>query len=159
MLGRSHYELFPDLPDRYKEVHRRALAGETVRSDEDLWNRNGNSIWSRWEVLPWWTLEGTPGGILIFAEVITRRKQMEEALTAMRRKLLEAQEQERARIARELHDDINQRVAMLAIELGQLAEDPSELAMRAQDLRRTLGEISGDLQALSHELHSSKRGF
>jgi signal transduction histidine kinase len=53
---------------------------------------------------------------------ITDRKRAEEALSGMTRKLVEAQEQERARIARELHDDINQRLAMLAVELDQLKE-------------------------------------
>ena len=51
---------------------------------------------------------------------ITERKRAEEALSGMARKLVEAQEQERARIARELHDDINQRLALLAVELEQL---------------------------------------
>ena len=68
-------------------------------------------------VRPWKSAEGTVGGILILTEDITRRKQMEEALSDMSRKLIESQEQERARIARELHDDINQRLALVAIGL------------------------------------------
>jgi len=156
MLGRSHYELFPDVPDRWKEVHRRALAGETVRADEDRWDREGGTTWVRWEVRPWLNLDGWPGGILIFAEDITRRKQMEEALSDMSRKLIESQEQERARIGRELHDDINQRLAMLAMELDQLQGDPSDVQSRVQKLREQTMEISSDVQALSHELHSSK---
>ena len=56
---------------------------------------------------------GSVGGILIFAEDISQRKEMEEALTGMSRKLIEAQEQERIRIARDLHDDIAQRLASL----------------------------------------------
>jgi len=156
VLGRSHYELFPDVPDRWKEVHRRALAGETVRADEDRWDREGGTTWVRWEVRPWLNLDGWPGGILIFAEDITRRKQMEEALSDMSRKLIESQEQERARIGRELHDDINQRLAMLAMELDQLQGDPSDVQSRVQKLREQTMEISSDVQALSHELHSSK---
>jgi signal transduction histidine kinase len=99
------------------------------------------------------------GGILIFAENITRRKQMEEALSGMTRKLVEAQEQERARIARELHDDISQRLAMLAIEIEQIqecSEKPSELRNRTHELSNRAKEISSDIQALSHELHSSR---
>lgn len=87
---------------------------------------------------------------------VTRRKQAEEALSGMTRKLIEAQEQERARIGRELHDDINQRLAMVAVELEQLQDDPSEVQERAQKLRQELAGISDDVQALSHELHSSK---
>jgi PAS domain S-box-containing protein len=87
---------------------------------------------------------------------VTERKRADEALSDMTRKLVEAQEQERARIARELHDDINQRLAMLAIELEQLQDDPSEVRSRVQELRKRTTEISNDVQALSHDLHSSQ---
>jgi PAS domain S-box-containing protein len=156
VLGRSHYEIFPDIPERWKEIHRRALAGETLRAEEDRWDREGGTNWSRWEIRPWKNLEGLPGGILIFSEDITRRKQMEEAISRMSRNLIESQEQERTRIGRELHDDINQRLAMLAIELEQLQENPSELRSRLQELRKQTIEISDDVQALSHELDSTK---
>jgi len=156
ILGRSHYEIFPDLPERWKEVHRRALQGETLRADEDSWDGRDGTHWARWEVRPWKTREGAVGGILILAEDISRRKQMEEALSGMSRKLIESQEQERARIGRELHDDINQRLAMLAVELEQLQENPSEVSNRVQGVRKEITEISNDVQALSHELHSSK---
>ena len=52
VLGRSHYELFPDILDRWKEVHRRAHAGETTRVDEDRWDREGGTTWVRGEVRP-----------------------------------------------------------------------------------------------------------
>jgi signal transduction histidine kinase len=81
---------------------------------------------------------------------------MEEELSGMIRKLIESQEQERARIGRELHDDINQRLAMLAVELEQLQDDPSEIQTRVQELQKQTTEISDDVQALSRELHSSK---
>jgi PAS domain S-box-containing protein len=87
---------------------------------------------------------------------ITERKRAEEALSTVNQRLIEAQEQERTRIGRELHDDINQRLAMLAIELEQLEEDPSEIRSRLQELRQQTTEISDDVQALSHELDSSK---
>jgi PAS domain S-box-containing protein len=157
LLGRSHYEMFPDIPAGWKEIHQRALGGETLRAEEDPWERKGRgTTWVRWEVRPWWSAEGLPGGILIFTEDITRRKQMEEALSQMSRKLIESQEQERARIGRELHDDINQRLAMLAVKLEQLQENPSDVQSRLRDLRKETGEIADDVQALSHELHSSK---
>jgi signal transduction histidine kinase len=96
------------------------------------------------------------GGILIFAKDISRRKQMDEAISGMSRKLLESQEQERARIGRELDDDINQRLAMLLLELEQLQENPSEVQPRVKALRGQIAELSNDMQALSHESHSSK---
>jgi signal transduction histidine kinase len=87
---------------------------------------------------------------------ITERKEAEEAISTMTRKLIEAQEQERARIGRELHDDINQRLAMLALELEQLRDNPAEVGGCLQELRKQTIELSNDVQALSHELHSSK---
>jgi GAF domain-containing protein len=75
-------------------------------------------------------------------------------LADMTRKLFAAQEQERARIGRELHDDINQRLALLAVQLKQLREDPS-VGIRVQELRKQVTDISNDVQALSHDLHSS----
>ena len=157
VLGRAHYELFPDVPQRWKEMHRRALEGETLRAEEDRWDRDsGTTMWVRWEIRPWRTASGIVGGILIFTEDITHRKQMEEAISGMSRRLIHSQEQERARIGRELHDDINQRLAMLSLELEQLQGNPSEVQTRVQDLRNRTTEISNDVQALSHELHSSK---
>jgi len=90
---------------------------------------------------------------------VTERKRAEEALKSVSRRLIEAQEQERARIARELHDDISQRLALLAIELGQLqgnVPNPSEVAGRMGALRKKTSEIATDVQTLSHELHSAK---
>jgi signal transduction histidine kinase len=87
---------------------------------------------------------------------ISDLKGAEDSLAGMTRKLIEAQEQERARIGRELHDDINQRLAMLSLELEQLQENPSELKSRVQEVRSRMAEISEDVQALSHDLHSSK---
>src|ERR1700758_5318893 len=156
ILGRSHYEIFPDMPERWKEIHRRALQGETLRADEDRWDGQDGTHWARWEVRPWKTPEGAVGGVLILAEDITRRKQLEEELLGMSQKLIESQEQERTRIGRELHDDINQRLAMLSLELEQLQENPSEIQPRVKELRRQTAEISNDVQALSHDLHSSK---
>jgi len=86
----------------------------------------------------------------------TDRKRAEEAIAGLSRKLIEAQEQERSRIGRELHDDITQRLAMLSLELGQLQDSSSDPASRVQQIRKRLIDISEDVQALSHELHSSK---
>jgi PAS domain S-box-containing protein len=90
---------------------------------------------------------------------ITARKRAEEALSNQSRRLLEAQEAERARIARELHDDIAQRLALLSLALQELqrsAEPSSELQRSIGALSQETVDIATDLQALSHELHSYK---
>jgi PAS domain S-box-containing protein len=160
VLGHSHYEIFPDIPQRWKEIHRRALEGETFRAEEDRWDRRGGfATWVRWEIRPWKTPSGDIGGILIFSEDISRRKQSEEALLEIPRRLIEAQEQERTRIGRELHDDIGQRLALLAVQLQQLHEDClilPEVSTRLGELQKQISEIADDIQSLSHELLSAK---
>ena len=88
---------------------------------------------------------------------ITERKLAEEALSSVNGRLIEAQESERARIARDLHDDIGQRLALLTVALEHvkgLQPDSSSEALRCLEALQTqAAEITADLQALSHELH------
>ena len=91
---------------------------------------------------------------------VTERKQAEETISSMNRRLIAAQEQERARIARELHDDIGQRLALLANELEQLPKKIPNLHIETPScigkLQKDTSQIAIDIQSLSHELHSSK---
>jgi PAS domain S-box-containing protein len=90
---------------------------------------------------------------------VTERKQAEEALSTVNQKLIQSQEEERTRIARELHDDINQRLALLAIRLEGLQHNPSSKAKVMNDIAETskqMQDLASDVQALSHHLHSSK---
>jgi PAS domain S-box-containing protein len=91
---------------------------------------------------------------------VTDRKLAAESLANMGRKLIEAHEEERTRIARELHDDINQRIALLAVELERwnqhLPESAVDIHNHIDHARQRLLEIANDIQALSHRLHSSK---
>ena len=53
LIGRCHYDVFPDIPERWLEIHRRCLAGETLRCEEDPFPRaDGHLDWVRWEVIP-----------------------------------------------------------------------------------------------------------
>jgi PAS domain S-box-containing protein len=116
---------------------------------------DGQMVWLR-NIVNVVVENGRPKEVVGISVDITERKRAQEALSGIARKLVEAQEQERARIGRELHDDINQRLAMLAVELEQLQHNPSEVHTRLQEVRQQATELSNDVQALSHDLHSSK---
>lgn len=128
LTGRSHYEVFPNLPERWKTVHRQGLAGQTVRHDDDLWiKEDGTRQWLRWVVLPWRDTRGDIGGIMIFAEDVTARKRTEEELRNLSRRLMESQDTSRRDIARELHDRIGQNLAALSLNLSIIkAQDPAQ---------------------------------
>ena len=83
LLGRCHYDAIPHIPEHWREVHRRVLAGETLSSDEDPFHRPGGTTdWVRWEMEPWRRADGTIGGAVLFSEFITARKETEIALAA-----------------------------------------------------------------------------
>ena len=117
----------------------------------------------RWIIdrgVPRYNADGSFAGYIGSCSDITDHKLAEEALSNVSQRLLEAAEEERTRIARELHDDINQRIALLAIELDQSKQELSvadvETFRRIRKACKTLTEIGKDIQAISHRLHSSK---
>ena len=76
VIGQSHYEIFPELDESWKEEHRRALAGEALPADEKLLERaDGSTQWIKRRIEPWKTGDGEVGGILIFSEDITKQKE------------------------------------------------------------------------------------
>jgi PAS domain S-box-containing protein len=91
---------------------------------------------------------------------VTERKMAQDSLADANRRLIDSQEQERTRIARDLHDDINQRLALLAMEIQQLiptSDGPAaDLGERLRELFKQTEEISADIQSISHQLHPSK---
>ncbi len=75
IIGRYHYELFADLPDRWKKVHQQSLLGEVVSAEEEKFLRaDGSIIWNKWECRPWYEADGCIGGIILYVENITERK-------------------------------------------------------------------------------------
>ena len=81
LIGLDHYQVFPEIPDRWREVHQRCLQGAIERCEEDQFlRRDGRREWVRWAMYPWYETADTIGGAVLFTEVVTERKVMEEAL-------------------------------------------------------------------------------
>jgi signal transduction histidine kinase len=120
----------------------------------------------RWVVdrgVPRFRADGAFSGFIGCADDITVQKETEAARAEISGRLIRAQEDERARIARELHDDINQKLGLLAIDIQQLQQQLPQLAGEAQQgltqLFEKTNRISGDVQRLSHQLHSSRLDY
>lgn len=124
---------------------------------------SGAFIWLEKSGRAFFDGEGRLQRVIGLVADVTERKQAEEALSGVSRRLIEAQEQERTRIARDLHDDITQRLALMAIELEQLQQaapdGPVELRTGIDELHQQMLEIAATVQAMSHELHSSKLAY
>lgn len=147
-------------PDDYPQCHEVYCRGfdqrQPFRKECRLRRHDGEYRWMLAIGMPRFHKDGSFAGYIGSFIDVTEHKVAQEAMSGMTRKLVEAQEQERTRIGRELHDDINQRLALLEIELEQLQDNPAEAQIRLPELRKQTSELSNDVQALSHELHSSK---
>ena len=81
VIGKHHYDVFPDLPQKWRDVHQKALAGEISSAEDDPYVREDGTVdWTRWECRPWYEANGSIGGIIIYTEVTTERKKAEETL-------------------------------------------------------------------------------
>ncbi|MCS6304543.1 MAG: PAS domain S-box protein [Nitrospira sp.] len=113
LIGRSHYEVFPEISERGKAIYRRCLTGAVEGCDEDSFvQADGRTDWSRWEIRPWLTGEGDVGGIVIFSEDITARKQAEDALRTAHAELEQRVLERTAQLAlanRSLQDEVAER--------------------------------------------------
>ena len=134
MSGPNHYAIFPEIPEAWREVHRRALAGETIRSDgEPLERPDGQTLWLRWEVLPWYDSADNIGGIVIFSEDITRQHQAEEEI-------------------RTLNAELEHRVLERTAELNAANQELDAFAYAvSHDLRAPLRALDGFARALNED--------
>jgi PAS domain S-box-containing protein len=151
-----HPEDLPAFLDTYKQSFDRR---EPFTMQYRLRRRGGDYRWILDIGVPRFSSDDSFAGYIGSCIDITDRKLAEEALSGVSRRLIEAQEQERTRIARELHDDINQRIALLSVDLDtfeQRLPNFGESKVSVHKMRANLMEIGNEIQALSHRLHSSK---
>ena len=141
------------------EILEKVKHGERVHLETIRVTKTGKRINVSVTVTPLRDAAGRLVGAAKLLRDISDQKRAHEALSRVSRKLITAQEEERARIARELHDDIGQRLALLTCQLASVVQGSPgslEVSSLAIELQRQVSEIARDVQALSHELHSSK---
>lgn len=81
IIGKCHYDVLPDIPERWREVHRRCMAGAIETSNLDKFEReNGEIVWVRWAVLPWHKGNNEIAGIVILTEVVNQQMSLAEQL-------------------------------------------------------------------------------
>ena len=139
LIGLSHYEVFPEITEDWKAIHRRALAGEVLQADCDRFERADGSVqWLRWEVRPWRDKAGEVSGIVVFSEDITAQKEAESERSSLEAQLHQAQKMESVgRLAGGVAHDFNN---MLGVILGH-AEMALEQVDPSQPLHADLEEI------------------
>ena len=157
---KEHSQLYtPESWDRLRRAVERALdTGAPYELELEMVCADGTRRWVTARGEPQIDRAGRIAGLRGTVQDITDRKLAEEALSSVNGRLLEAQESERARIARDLHDDIGQRLSSLAVSVAQVRSLlPDGSSDRARDgldaLQQQTAEIIADVQALSHELH------
>jgi len=153
--------------DRAAWVEHNCRVQEEVKSEEiqfRIQKPDGNIRWIEHACQPVFDNQGNNQGVRASNRDITIRKQSEESLKVSRKKagllagrLLNAQEVERARVARELHDDITQRLAVMNIEVDKLEMQnrslPESLKEKLRQLGNNLGDLSSDIHMISRQLH------
>jgi len=153
--------LHADDVERCRDVYEKAFEQrERYQVEYRLRRHDGDYRWMETVGVPRYDVDGSFAGFIGAAVDIADRKLAGEALSTLSQKLIEAHEEEGARIARELHDDINQRLALASVRLGYVKQSPPA---SAADLDRELGTVSqeladlvADIQALSHGLHPAR---
>src|SRR5262249_25948561 len=133
---------------------------ERVRMEYRLRRHDGEYRWILDSGVPRFTPDGSFAGYIGSAIDVTDHKLAQEALSRLRRRLIQAHDDERTWVARELHDDVIQRMSLLSVELETLSrsqvEDADDRRIRVQRLSLRLMDLTRDVQAISHRLHSSK---
>lgn len=81
LIGKSHYEIFPEIREEWKVIHQKCLAGATQKQEEDVFVRADGSVnWLKWEIKPWYIDNGQVGGIIMYTEDINERKDIQDKL-------------------------------------------------------------------------------
>lgn len=148
IVGRNMYEVVPDIPQKWKNIHARALKGEHLKSEEDTFKRKTGKIeWFRWEILPWYRNEDEIGGVVLFVEQVTNRKQLETKM----KKTIDALNQSNAELARFAHicaHDLNEPLRTIS-NYSELLSDEIQDAL-TEESKRYLSNIYKSVKHMSN---------
>jgi PAS domain S-box-containing protein len=158
IIGRSHYDVFPDVPQRWRDVHQRVLRGSIEKCDEDPFPRaDGRIEWLQWESRPWRLGDGSIGGLIFFTQVVTARKEMELELRN-RRAELERSNQDLEQFAYVASHDLQEPLRAVA-GCGQILQRRygHQLEPMAGELIQHMVEGAARMQALILDLLAFSR--
>lgn len=134
LIGAWHYDIFPDTPEPWREIHRRGLHGETIGSEDSMIAKDGSHRWYRWEVRPWKDSGGTVGGIMIFTEDITERKRNAD-------RLREVNEQQ-TRLLAELDHRVKNALGGLLTLIEMGTQETAEVREYARSIARRVRSMA-----------------
>lgn len=145
VIGRSHYEIFPDISEDWVEIYQICMTGITRKGEDKIITRGGKEEWIEWEIHPWHETSGEVGGIIIYAELVTDRKNTEMELIKARERAEEASRAKSTFIANMSHEFRTPLNAILGYT--QVMQNTGELS---EEQRTFVEEISnGGMQLLS----------
>jgi len=155
LSGRSHYDVFPEVSERWREIHQQCLAGAIEKCEDDPFPRaDGHIDLVRWEIHPWHEIGGEIGGIILFSEVVTERKQAELELKEYRTHLEELVAEQTVdlhktqRALQFMLEDLNEANTRLR-EIDQLKS--MFIASMSHELRTPLNAVIGFSSILLNE--------
>ncbi|WP_429885950.1 ATP-binding protein [Geoalkalibacter halelectricus] len=123
IIGKHHYEVFPDIPQKWREVHQRALKGEILSAEDERYVREDGRIdYTRWQCRPWHEVDGSIGGIILYTEVVTERVEASRALQ-QRTQELEERSAELERFNYTVSHDLKSPLVTVKSFLGFLEKD------------------------------------
>jgi len=150
ITGKSHYEIFPDIPDRWKKIHQRALAGETLTAKEDQYQReNGDFYWLNWECRPWRKRDGTIGGIIMMSLDVT--DQVQQRVNLANDSRLSAIGMMAGGIAHEINNPleiINLATHLIEIEIQSESPDKTEILDKLNKIQATTERVAKIIRGL-----------